>query len=342
MRVVSLDYVRGLLLAIMAIDHFGGNIAALTSQTFGFVSAAEGFIFVSGLTIGIAYNPKKISQGEIETKIIKRSFLVYRYHFLSVLFAVPLYAYYPDYIASIVTLFDVFSFNIIAKIILLLYQPNYLDILPLYVIFLFFYWLLIRLLGRCLELKDIFIFLSLYFLSFAISLDEILKHIFSLNVQLGFFDIFSWQILFFTGVILGSKRIINGVSRYFLFFSLITIVLFFLLRHGILFDKGFIYDYAMVRSWLNPIRLLNFFLMSYFVYALLKSKFIMVLISPFGVLGRNSIQVFTFHLFLFMYFAPLLLNLHQSYLHSICTLFLLLLMFVFCLILEHFRRIRSM
>jgi peptidoglycan/LPS O-acetylase OafA/YrhL len=47
-RITALDSIRGILLAWMAIDHWGGPISAQLYQRLGFWTAAEGFFFISG------------------------------------------------------------------------------------------------------------------------------------------------------------------------------------------------------------------------------------------------------------------------------------------------------
>jgi len=43
-----IDTLRGMLLIIMTVDHLGGWLTVITGQSLGYVSAAEGFIFLSG------------------------------------------------------------------------------------------------------------------------------------------------------------------------------------------------------------------------------------------------------------------------------------------------------
>jgi hypothetical protein len=48
-----LDMLRGLCLVLMTVDHLPINpLFRFTNQTLGFVSAAEGFVFISGVVSG--------------------------------------------------------------------------------------------------------------------------------------------------------------------------------------------------------------------------------------------------------------------------------------------------
>jgi len=50
------DSIRGLLLILIAINHFGGWVAGVIWEPIGFVSDAEGFIFISGFVLSIVYS----------------------------------------------------------------------------------------------------------------------------------------------------------------------------------------------------------------------------------------------------------------------------------------------
>ena len=51
-RLPALDSLRGALLVIMAINHIPSDLHVFTDRPLGFFSAAEGFVFVSGLLAG--------------------------------------------------------------------------------------------------------------------------------------------------------------------------------------------------------------------------------------------------------------------------------------------------
>lgn len=63
-RDLRLDFLRGFCVVAMLADHFGGAswLYALTGGNRFFVSAAEGFVFLSGLVLGLVY------RGEIERR----------------------------------------------------------------------------------------------------------------------------------------------------------------------------------------------------------------------------------------------------------------------------------
>jgi hypothetical protein len=64
-RDLRLDLLRGFCIFAMVVDHFGGNswLYALTGGNRFYVSAAEGFIFISGFVMGQAYRSKRDRSG---------------------------------------------------------------------------------------------------------------------------------------------------------------------------------------------------------------------------------------------------------------------------------------
>lgn len=64
-RDLRLDLLRGLCICIMVIDHIGGlsPLRALTGGNTFFVSAAEGFVFISGLLLGEVYHKLLLRDG---------------------------------------------------------------------------------------------------------------------------------------------------------------------------------------------------------------------------------------------------------------------------------------
>lgn len=85
-RLRSLDFLRGIMLVIMTVDHLDlyGPIYRFTFETFGFASAAEGFVLLSGLVAGIVY-AGYAERGELAGRVRSRLWLLWRYHAVVVL-----------------------------------------------------------------------------------------------------------------------------------------------------------------------------------------------------------------------------------------------------------------
>ncbi|MDP9371380.1 MAG: OpgC domain-containing protein, partial [Chloroflexota bacterium] len=64
-RDLRLDLLRGFAVFAMAVDHLGGPswLYALTGGNRFFVSAAEGFVFISGVVAGIVYGARARRDG---------------------------------------------------------------------------------------------------------------------------------------------------------------------------------------------------------------------------------------------------------------------------------------
>ena len=54
-RQAELDWLRGLMLVLMTLTHVPTWFGAHLGQPFGFVSAAEGFVFLSAFLVGCVY-----------------------------------------------------------------------------------------------------------------------------------------------------------------------------------------------------------------------------------------------------------------------------------------------
>jgi hypothetical protein len=55
-RYREIDALRGLKLALMTVTHLPTRLADPLGQPFGWVSAAEGFVLLSGFTAGLVYS----------------------------------------------------------------------------------------------------------------------------------------------------------------------------------------------------------------------------------------------------------------------------------------------
>lgn len=77
-RDLRLDWLRGFALFVMTVNHIGGYsyLYHLTGNNNFYISAAEGFYFISGLTLGIVF--AKDTLGGALTRLLARVVVVYR------------------------------------------------------------------------------------------------------------------------------------------------------------------------------------------------------------------------------------------------------------------------
>jgi hypothetical protein len=80
-RDLRLDFLRGFCAFAMVVDHLGGAsyLYPVTGGNTFFVSAAEGFIFLSGLLVGLIYGPRVLREGlaPVQLHLLKRAFTLY-------------------------------------------------------------------------------------------------------------------------------------------------------------------------------------------------------------------------------------------------------------------------
>src|SRR5690242_21706653 len=63
-RLIELDILRGFLLLWMTLTHLPTKASVISNQTFGFVSGAEGFIFLAAFMVGQIEHRVEQKRGE--------------------------------------------------------------------------------------------------------------------------------------------------------------------------------------------------------------------------------------------------------------------------------------
>ncbi len=133
---------RGLMLVWMTMTHLPTAISAYSYQPIGFVSSAEGFIFLSALFTGLIYFRTALRDGyaEMRSKLWARTLKIYAYHLLmigSAFLIAPVIAggNHPGLHNLLDFYFSVGPTRAAVDAALLIYRPPLLDILPMYVIF---------------------------------------------------------------------------------------------------------------------------------------------------------------------------------------------------------------
>src|SRR6202166_3480153 len=142
-RRVEVDAVRGLMLVWMTLPHLPTVVSTYVNQPFGFVSGAEGFIFLSAMFTGRIYFLMAQSQGDraMTSQLWTRTLRLYIYHvtLLALAFLLATKLATGDPRPGLHNLLD-FSFaaprQALMDATLLIYRPPLLDILPMYITFL--------------------------------------------------------------------------------------------------------------------------------------------------------------------------------------------------------------
>jgi hypothetical protein len=143
-RIADVDFWRGFALVVILIDHVPRNILdRLTPQNVGFSDAAEGFIFLSGVSVSLAYLPKfqKVGFGWLVRRCARRAVKLYLGQIAlavgGVAIAVGAAKLAGDNAVATrqgLSPFLESPLSSLLGIVMLSYQPNYSTILSTYVI----------------------------------------------------------------------------------------------------------------------------------------------------------------------------------------------------------------
>jgi len=322
-RIIQVDFFRGLFLIIITTNHFlswHNIIFYFTSEFIGWVTAAEGFVFLSGLTAGIVYSRKLVEKGEafITLAARKRAWTIYKYHLILFLLAIIIIFSHSFMIEFWFVNYEDFKL-ILRKPVLamllgstLLYQPIYLDILPMYAL----YILLLPLTLKYLDKGKHGLVLACSFIVYLIGTFNPVSKLFDhfnilTEVETGFFNLLSWQLLFIGGLYLGFLTYKNKTSYLLqnkkLFYSAILVCIVLFVFRNVTRQADNLQlnlDYWISKENLGPLRLLNFsailMVMSYLA-SRYKQWFSF---EPVCHLGKYSLEVFSLHILLVFIFKP--------------------------------------
>ena len=319
-RITQIDCIRGLMLVIMTVDHLqymafsrlSEHTINFTYQTFGFVAAVEGFVFLSGLVFGLVYTPKLINDESNFNRVVWRRWrLIYYYHLgllliLATLFSIPWFAQIWSHPWSNIALLHTEPWWSAATGAVFLYQPSYLDILPMYLAFVALSPLVLRMLqrGRAKLLAAIviacYLAVQIFHPQFVLS-----ASLSNLGFYLGWFELLSWQLLFFGGVWLGFAHKKNPnfripIKRNWIIIAAIIAAPLMWYRHQFNLPFGALpyFDDLFRDRNLGIIRIINAAALAYLLYSLCHAKPTWLQWKWLRNLGENSLQVFAFHVLL--------------------------------------------
>lgn len=313
-REAGLDAIRGLFLVLMTIHHFDAPIESVTRGFLGFASAASGFIFMSGLLAGFVYSSDLPNQERLIARTWRRAGVIYLFQIGTVfLVTIGIHAA-PDLFQSWrehAPLLDSDPRTGLILAGLLLYQPFLLDILPIYVIFLFltpfvllaldrgkFPWLLAGSIGLWLlaQLGARNALLDL------LPLPDLLDP--------GFFDPLAWQIVFMGGVLAGYFKRRGGIPwlnlpRGWPIIAASAIIVLILIRRGIISLPELTASGLTDRGKMGGMRLLNVSLLVLLIGWVYDRKTHWFEWRALSFLGRHSLVVFTYHVIAIYLLMPL-------------------------------------
>jgi hypothetical protein len=315
-RKPELDALRGLFLVWMTLTHLPTHLSDLVNQPFGFVSSAEGFVFLSALLIARLYIRQAAEEGSaVRHKLWKRALRIYGYHVIMLALAFTLAAAFAAHThrPALVNLLNFYLAHPATAIIgslLLIYCPPLLDILPMYVTFMFFSPSVLAIAARrgwkWILLASATIWLLAQF-GLRTWVHTLVVHATGLHIPLqetGAFNLFAWQSVWILGMWIGASSAHNDLPfrrlPSFAYPVSAAICLFFLgVRHSWFGSKLTPQTFGLqVDKWqIGPIRMLNLIAFACVIYWLRNAVKRLVMVEPFVTLGKASLEVFCAHIF---------------------------------------------
>lgn len=311
----ELDALRGLFLVWMTLTHLPTRFSDFVNSPIGFVSSAEGFVFISALLVGRLYIRELLVDAPgVRMRLWKRSLKIYGYHLLMLAFAFTVAAAIAVHThkAALVNLLDFYLAHPVVAIVgsvLLLYCPPLLDILPMYVTFLFFTPLVLSAAVRFGWKRILFLSGCVWLLA-QFGLRDLVHnwivHITHLNIplqEMGAFNLFAWQAVWIVGLWIGTRsamheEVFRKIPGWAAGLCCAACLFFIGVRWGWLGPD--LTQQALgiqLDKWqIGPLRVINLVTFSIVFYWLRKYLLRWVAVEPFLTLGKASLQVFCTHL----------------------------------------------
>jgi hypothetical protein len=303
-RDIRLDSLRGLMVVGMALNHIASPLHLLTDHPLGYTSAAEGFVFLSGLVAGLVYSRRRQRLGPAAVRQASwaRACTIYAWH-LALIFGLLLWT--NAFIAATGTLPGnappevwLHPAAALTAASLLVYQPPLLDILPLYAGFMILLPPLLAALDRGhygrIWIASVALWLATQFLLPPVSY-------ISGVIQIGAFNWGAWQLLFVLGATFGhawatERQLLRSSLERWLVPPLLALCAYcFVVRHWYVPAPFASFADLVNKNNLAPVRLLNTLALFYLVHAAFVRWPRAFSWRPLALLGRHSLVIFCVH-----------------------------------------------
>jgi hypothetical protein len=311
-RCESLDTVRGLLVVVMALNHIPSVLAPLTQQPLGFATAAEGFVFIAGLVVGLVYGGRWDRQGPHATtrSLLARAGVIYQAHLACVfgIFAwMVLYA--SDHATGQLPVASPWiwlqkPWSSWLATLLLVNQPGLLDVLPTYCGLIAITPLVLGELAKGRKWRLLAI--SILWWAATNYFDPPRPTVIGV-INTGAFNFGAWQLLYVAGVMAGHAWLRGTLpdwrpGRVTVAALVLAIVFFSACSHHWL-TLGLSHDtwFALTnKNNLAPVRLLNVGVLVLLGHLFLRGRRDDLGLPWLAMMGRHSLAVFTVHCVLAM------------------------------------------
>lgn len=315
-RDLRLDFFRGIALFSIFIDHVAWNslLAQFTLQSLGFSDAAEVFIFISGYTAGMVYGRAIERQGILMAgmRIYHRVWQLYVAHVFLFMQFMATTSYLVDTLNNAIYAEEFRAADFlkdpglaVIKALTLQFQPEFMDILPLYIVLLAV--LPFVLVGFRRWSAGVLV------ASFGLWGAVQLNHNIALAAYPGpdevwFFNPFAWQALFFLGAWFGWRGIKGRIpwltNRWLFRLAVAGVLAGFLIRfswtlHGLYDPFPALFGKALwpllSKTNLSPLRFANVLALGLLVARLIPAQAAFLagrIARPFIICGQHSLHVF--------------------------------------------------
>lgn len=312
-RIAELDFLRGLMLLVMMSDHLiyfplislQPYTYNFTFQTFGFVSAAEGFVLLSGMIFGLVYGRKQIADGtgRFANLAVRRMGTIYihyigAYFIIALLFSWPLFAEAWPMNWESQEMIKEDPWGMFARAAVFAHLTGLLDILPMYFIFIALSIPAMMLLsaGKWKWLLAISIALWLFGQTRPqLHIEE------QTGLHLAWFEFSAWQMVFAAGLALGYWRAVNPnfrppITKTYIIIALAVAVPLFIYRHQFTLWQ----DEIPHGEWFDArnfgvVRIVNTIALAYLIYVLAVWRPHWFHLRFLTDIGGAALRVFSYH-----------------------------------------------
>ena len=321
-RLVELDILRGFLLVWMTMTHLPTKASLVSNQTFGFVSGAEGFIFLAAFMVGQLEERIELKRGRLAPfkDIAKRTARIYLYHCGLLAIAFTAFAaiaidLHRVALQNLLSFFFLSPRQAIEAAALLWYRPSLFDILPMYIVFMLL-TPIAREIARCWSWEPVLVIGFGIWTAAQFGLRGWLYthvNVFGPKVpqdSTGAFDLYAWQFLWIVGVALGTifadhvngKKVKDeqsaGIPRSVVTLSAVIASAFLVLRYSPAdhwIDPN-VYGWLIDKWHLGPARFINFSAIAVLLVRYGTKIASLKIFAPLAWLGQASLEVFSVHI----------------------------------------------
>ena len=321
-RLIELDILRGFLLLGMTLTHLPTKASTIFNQPFGFVSDAEGFIFLAAFMVGQIEQRTHQKHGEsgVLRDVLRRTFRIYFYQCALLAVAFTLVAevalrFHRLSLENLLSFYLQSPKQALIAAALLEYRPSLMDILPMYIVFMLL-TPVARKIARSLGWETVLFVSLLVWAGAQFGLRDWLYYhtsFFGLHVpesSTGAFDLYGWQLLWMLGLALGSIYVksLSGMPlnvtasnslmpRWLVKLCSMVAIAFLVLRYAPAdhWVNVQLYDWLVDKWHLGAVRLINFAAIALVLVRFGRQIAELPMFMPLASLGQASIQVFSVH-----------------------------------------------